>query len=214
MGASEETGDAPQPNRRRRRRPEEAEREILAAAEAFLRERPFRELTVDNLMTGTGLSRPSFYVYFRDRHHIVIKLIEDIGGQLFSGADAWFGGTGEDPAVEIHTAIDAIAQVYETHGKVLRAIQHAATQDAEVEEVYVGGLVGGFIDAVEAQIGVEVERGNAAPIADARRTAEAMVWMSERLLAEAFGNDPVDEREPVVAVLSTVLLRTVYGRAG
>ena len=38
------------PGRRRRRSAEEAEREIIEAAEALLRERPFRELTVDEVM--------------------------------------------------------------------------------------------------------------------------------------------------------------------
>jgi len=169
-------------------------------------------MTVDNLMAEIDLSRPSFYVYFRDRHHVVIRLIEEIGGQLFSGADAWFGGTGEDPAAETYAGVDGVAKVYEEHGKVLRAIAHAATQDEEVEEVYIGGLIGGFIDAVEAQIKTEVERGNAAPVPDPRRTAEAMVWMHERMLSESFGKDPVDEREPVVRVLSTALFRTVFGR--
>jgi AcrR family transcriptional regulator len=37
-----------------------AEREIIAAAEELLRERPFRDLTVDEVMRGTELSRPSF----------------------------------------------------------------------------------------------------------------------------------------------------------
>ena len=58
------------PPKRRRRSPESAEREILDAAESFLRERPFRDLTVDEVMARTTLSRPSFYVYFRDRHHL------------------------------------------------------------------------------------------------------------------------------------------------
>ena len=205
-------GGSPQTSRRRRRRPEEAEREILGAAEEFLRERPFREMTVDSLMAHIDLSRPSFYVYFRDRHHVVIKLIEEFGGQMFSGADAWFGGSGEDPVAEIYAAVDGVAAVYVQHGKVLRAIAHGATQDEEVEEVYIGGLVGGFIDAVEAQIKIEVERGNAPPVADPRRTAEAVVWMHERMLAESFGQEPVDEREPVVAALAEALLRTVFGR--
>ena len=63
-------------NRRHRRKPEAAESEILNAAENFLREFPFREMTVDHIMAGTGLSRPSFYEYFRDRSHLVIKLTE------------------------------------------------------------------------------------------------------------------------------------------
>jgi len=81
------------PARRRRRTPEVAEREIIAAAEAFLRERPFRELTVDEVMRRTDLSRPSFYVYFRDRHQLVLKVVEHLGGELFTMGDRWLSGT-------------------------------------------------------------------------------------------------------------------------
>src|SRR3954453_6264175 len=78
--------------RRRRRSPAEAEREILAAAERFLRERPLRELTIDEVMAGTGLSRPAFYVYFRDRHDLILRLIGEIGSELFEMADKWLKG--------------------------------------------------------------------------------------------------------------------------
>src|SRR3712207_7576997 len=86
-----------QPPRRRRRSPEEAEREIIAAAESLLRERPFRELTVDEVMRRTGLSRPSFYVYFRDRHHLVLRVVERIGGELFTMSERWFRGAEPGP---------------------------------------------------------------------------------------------------------------------
>ena len=39
-----------EPGRRRRRRRQDSEQEILEAAERLLRERPFRELTVDDLI--------------------------------------------------------------------------------------------------------------------------------------------------------------------
>ena len=86
-----------EPRRRRRRTPEVAEQEIIAAAEALLRERPFREMTVDEVMRRTDLSRPSFYVYFRDRHHLVLRVVEHIGGELFTMADRWFKGEGDGP---------------------------------------------------------------------------------------------------------------------
>ena len=35
-----------------------------------LKDHPFREMSVDNVMAGTGLSRPSFYEYFHDRHDL------------------------------------------------------------------------------------------------------------------------------------------------
>jgi hypothetical protein len=36
--------------------------------------------------------------------------------------------------------------------------------------------------------------------------------MHERMLAESFGKEPVDDREPVVRALSAALLRTAFGR--
>jgi AcrR family transcriptional regulator len=200
--------------RRRRRRPEEAEDEILAAAREFLGERPFREMTVDHLMAKMDLSRPSFYVYFRDRNHVVIRLIEELGDQMLSAAEAWLRGTGEDPAAEIYAAVDGITAVYEQHGKVLRAIAHAAAQDADVEKVYIGGLITGFVEATAAQIKVEVERGSATLLADPHPTAEALVWMHERMLSESFGKEPVSAREPVIVALAEAMLRIIYGRTG
>src|SRR3712207_6898298 len=106
-----------QPPRRRRRSPEEAEREIIAAAESLLRARPFRELTVDEVMRGTELSRPSFYVYFRDRHHLVLRVVEHIGGELFTMSDRWYAGDGDGPAL-IRAATDGIVAVFAEHGPV------------------------------------------------------------------------------------------------
>jgi len=84
--------------RRRRRTPEVAEAEIVAAAEALLRERPFRELTVDEVMRRTDLSRPSFYVYFRDRHHLVLRVVEHLGRELRTMSQRWYTGSGDGPA--------------------------------------------------------------------------------------------------------------------
>src|ERR671930_1521422 len=97
--------------RRRRRTPEAAQREIIEAAESLLRERPFRELTVDEVMRRTGLSRPSFYVYFRDRHDLVLRIVEHIGGELFAMSERWYAGTGAGPAL-VRDAIDGVVGVF------------------------------------------------------------------------------------------------------
>ncbi len=82
------------PAHRRRRRPEEAERAILAAARSFLERNPFREMTVERVMTRTGLSRPAFYAYFRDRYELVARVLEGIGGLLFAVDRRWLVGSG------------------------------------------------------------------------------------------------------------------------
>src|SRR3954471_9922536 len=91
-------------HRRRRRTPEVAEREIMDAAEELLRERPFRELTVDEVMRRTELSRPSFYVYFRDRHHLVLRIVERLTAESSAMADIWLQADGASGADTIRDA--------------------------------------------------------------------------------------------------------------
>src|SRR5256885_15928512 len=105
--------------RRRRRTPEVAEQEILSAAEGLLRERPFRELTVDEVMRRTELSRPSFYVYFRDRHHLVLRVVEHIGAELRTMSQRWYTGAGDGPALA-REAMEGIGEGYGEHRPVLR----------------------------------------------------------------------------------------------
>ncbi len=192
--------------KRRRRSPESAEREILDAAESFLRERPFRDLTVDEVMARTTLSRPSFYVYFRDRHHLVVRLVEGIGGELFEQADRWLRGTG-DPRAEVRAALSGVAGVYAEHGLVLAAIADAAGHDPGVESTY-RDLIERFI--ATAAVRIEREPTTGVP---PEETARALVWMNERYLREALGRHPQTPVATVIDTLWTIWVRTLYPTA-
>ena len=196
--------------RRRRRTPEVAEGEIVAAAEALLRERPFRELTVDELMRRTGLSRPSFYVYFSDRHELVLRVVEHIGGELFTMADRWFTGEGDGPELA-RAATEGIVAVFAEHGPVLRALADAAADDPDVDEAY-GQLVTSFVDVTAGHIEQEIDAGRILPL-DARETAKALVWMNERYLLESLGRLPQQPAAQVVETLWTIWVRTLYTAA-
>src|SRR5262245_9635924 len=192
--------------KRRRRSPEAAEREIVDAAEALLRERPFRELTVDEVMRGTGLSRPSFYVYFRDRHHLVLRVVEHLGGELFTMSDRWVGGTGE-PLVLARSALEGIVAVFAEHGPVMRALADAAPDDPEVEAAY-SGVIQSFIDVVGGHVASEIAAGRILPL-NPVPTATALVWMTERyLMLSLGGRERVTPTDVVFDTLWTIWTRT------
>ena len=193
---------------RRRRTRIEAQREIISAAESLLRERPFRELTVDEVMRRTELSRPSFYVYFRDRHELVLRVVEHLGAELFTMSERWFAGEGDGAALA-REAIEGIVAVYAEHGPVLRALSDAAVHDPDVEAAY-GALVQGFVDVTARQIEAEIGAGRILPV-DAGETAKALVWMMERYLTLALGREPVTPVPVVVETLATILTRVLYG---
>jgi AcrR family transcriptional regulator len=198
------------PAPRRRRRREDSEQEILEAAERLLRERPFRELTVDELMAATTQSRTAFYRHFTSRQDLLIRLLSDLNQELWAVSEAWFGGSG-DPLAEGRDALERLTDVYQAHGPVLLALAEAAHHDDEVERVY-DALVQGFIAATVARI----ERDAAAGLADVphpEQVATALVWMTERHLAVTFGRPGTGpaERTAAVEALLVIWLRTLYG---
>ena len=185
-----------------------AEGEIVAAAEAFLREHPFRELTVDEVMRRTDLSRPSFYVYFRDRHDLVLRVVAHLESELFGMSDRWFRGAGEGRET-VAEALGGIVEVFAEHGPVLRALADAAANDPRVEEAY-GALVQRFVDATARHIENEVAAGRVLPL-DPRETAAALVWMNERYLVESLGREPHSRPQAVADTLLTIWTRVLYG---
>ena len=205
--------DAPLPppapeGKRRRRSREVARAEILAAAEEFLSQHPFRDLSVEEVMARTGLSRSSFYVYFRDRHDLLLRLVERLGDEIYAVADAWYHG-GEDPQRDLRDALAGVVEVYRRHGLVLRAIADASSLDPEAEAVY-QGLVGRFVEASAARIREEIAAGRIDAI-DPLETSTALVWMSERYLTRNFGVLPHrQDAGEVIGILHRIWLRSLY----
>jgi TetR/AcrR family transcriptional regulator, ethionamide resistance regulator len=203
---------------RRRRRPEEAERAILAAARAFLEERPFREMTVEGVMVRTGLSRPAFYAYFKDRYDLVTRLLEGVGSLLFALDWRWLsGGEVEEEARDVLVdALRAGSRTFVEYGPVLRAIADAAGYDAKVEQVYRYGLIERLVAAVASRISRDVEAGLSPSGLDPQETARALVLMTERYLLDAFGRPERRPSRPESAAffgtLEEIWVRTLYGR--
>jgi TetR/AcrR family transcriptional regulator, ethionamide resistance regulator len=204
-GRSSATG-----GRRRRRSPEVAEQEIIDAAEGLLRERPFRELTVDEVMRRTELSRPSFYVYFRDRHHLVLKVVERLQSESAAMADVWYSAEGSGREV-IREATAGVVAVFARHGAVLEALSDAAADDPEVEAAH-RGVLNFFIDATARHIEREIEAGNMIPC-NAYETARALSIMNDRYMTTVLGRNPTVDPEVVVDTITTIWVRTLYGES-
>jgi TetR/AcrR family transcriptional regulator, ethionamide resistance regulator len=195
--------------RRRRRKPEAAEAEILNAAESFLREFPLREMMVDDVMARTGLSRPSFYEYFRDRNHLVIKLTERLSERNRAITERWFSG--DDPVQDLRRTTRDLVEMYVTHGHLLRALADAANNDAEVEASYRKSF-DSVIDATAQRIRNHVASGaTMLDELDPREIAAALLWMNERYLIEKLGRRPQADPKAVADTLAAIWLRVLHG---
>jgi TetR/AcrR family transcriptional regulator, ethionamide resistance regulator len=195
---------------RRRRSPEEAEREILDAAESFLRERPFRELTVEEVMARTGLSRPAFYAYFRDRYGLVRGILERAGSELFEIDRGWLEGTGEVSRVKVRETLEGGAAFFARRGPLLRAVNDASSGDQEIERMYRFGLIERFAQAVTARIRQGQAEGEMSAELDPEAVGLALVLMTERYLLDTVSRDAEIDPEPIVEALTTIWTRTLY----
>ncbi|WP_457788799.1 TetR/AcrR family transcriptional regulator [Acinetobacter baumannii] len=194
--------------RRPKHDPKESEREILEAAEQFLSEHHFRDLNIDEVMRRTGLKRPAFYVHFRDKNDLTLRLVQNISKELFDIADRWLAGTNHQE--DLRRALVDSVNVYVEHGRLLRAFVEAASGDERVDRVY-RGLIQDFITAAAQHIKAEQQAGKIKKDVEVEETAKALIWLEERYLSETFGHASQVEPEIVIQVLQNIWISTLYG---
>lgn len=198
-----------QARKRIRRRPEDAEREILAAAEAFLKDHEFRELSVDRVMAGTGMVRSTFYNYFPDRYALILRLTQELEREMMVGLQPWIEEAG-DPAQNLRAGLEQVVQVAARHGHLVRAVHEAAFHDADVGRVY-WNLLDNFIDVVETRIKRE-NRAGVTSVPRPREVAHALLQMNSNVLVQRLGRPQPDSPRDVADTLMFIWERVLYGR--
>jgi AcrR family transcriptional regulator len=181
---------------------------ILNAALDFIWSHPFRDMTVNSLMTSTGLSRSAFYQYFDDLHELMETLLHMLQDEVFASAQPYFEGVG-DPVVLLGESLAGLVRVGHERGPFLRAITDAAVTDSRLEKAW-AKFTAGFDDAVEARIKADQEQG-LTPVFDARPVAHALNRLDAYTLIDAFGAHPRSEPEPVREALARIWVSTLYG---
>src|SRR5882757_9912067 len=138
--AQSPTAASARPSRGRRgSRPSGDDRElaILTTAERLLADRPFSEISIDDLAKGAGISRPTFYFYFPSKDAVLLTLLDRIIAEADERADKALGpmDTGVDPA-GVWRAINALFESFSAHRPVMIAGSAARPTNAEVATMW------------------------------------------------------------------------------
>ena len=191
---------------RQREQRQGTRREILAAADRFLRERPFRELSVEVVMAETGLTRTAFYRHFDDVTELVLRLLDELGSEVYPIAQRWGENAGSDypkPALE---GLQAIVDFFARNGPLIRAIAEAAVTDEQIERAYRGALEG-FVEITTVTLDRLVQLGQL-DVPDTRAMARALNLMNQAYLLDEFGGGTGDPRL-ALETLTTIWLRAL-----
>src|ERR1700756_2731345 len=102
---------------RRATRPSGDDREqaILATAERLLEERGFAGISVDDLAKGAGLSRPTFYFYFKSKEDVLLSLLEPVIARADSEFDGAVLRLPTDPRRVWRNGIKAVYMGFSSH---------------------------------------------------------------------------------------------------
>ena len=197
---------AVQRNKRRQLR-EQTRQQILDAAQEFLRERSFRELSVDAVMSRTGHTRTVFYRHFDDIPSLVLTLIAEVGAELVEVGEQWAqtDRVGPDVARE---RLAIFVDFYARNGPLVSAVAEAAHHDDEVERAY-SQMVEGFVALTTQAVQARIDSGELAPL-DAPEIARALIRMLNAYLDDALGHEPYTDPARVLETVWTIWTRTLF----
>jgi TetR/AcrR family transcriptional regulator, ethionamide resistance regulator len=190
---------------------DDRERAILATAERLLEQRPFHEISIDDLARGAGISRPTFYFYFPSKEAVLLTLLDRMVEEARTGQGDALERFAEDPAHWLRQGITAIYETFRSHRAVTLAAAEIRATSEEGRELW-ARVMEQWVEETRAAIEVERARGAAADGLPARDLAVALNLMNERvLLATLADYKPAIDEQNVIDVLVAVWLRAIYG---
>jgi AcrR family transcriptional regulator len=159
---------------------------LLAATVELLGEgTAFADLGIEQIVRRAGYSRPTFYKYFRDKRELVLQLGAALQVTVTAAADPWLTGQ----SGRTRETLTAVLDAFRAHRETLEAVNEAATYDPDVTAFWRAFHEGFLTTATD-----RILRGDPA-LGQARASARAyaLVWMTQRVLAEHLAVPTQDE---------------------
>jgi AcrR family transcriptional regulator len=212
MATAPSAAEKPARGRRGRRASgDERERAILATAERLLEERPLREISVEDLAKGAGISRPTFYFYFPSKDAVLLTLVDRVVEEAASSREEALAKLAEEPRAGWQQGLQATFEAFRSRRGAILAAAELRTANSEARALW-AEVMEGWVGDVAAIIEAERARGVAPPGQPARDLAIALVQMNERVhFATLAGEAPSLEEERVTEILVDIWVRTIYG---
>jgi len=190
------------------RKSDRTQQSILDAALKHLWTHPYRNLTVNELMSIAGSSRSAFYRYYEDLPAMMEHLLNQLEEKILAVTNAWFIEDG-DPVPLLQESLGNMVRVCYQYGPILRAVIDAAPMNERLEKAWTR-FTKDFDDAVTNRIQHQQTTGLIKPF-DARSIAMALNRMNAELVRHHFGRRPRSNQKSVRDAILRVWVATLYG---
>lgn len=174
-------------------RAERTRARLLDSTRVLIAERgAFAALSIAEIAAASGVSRPTFYAYFRDKRDLVLALGAEMERDIRAVADPWLAG--ED--VPLEQTLEGVLAGFRRHGPAVEAIVEASAYDVDVAAFW-RAFHQWFVESgTRRALTADPEIGEEG----ARAAAFALVWMTERSFTEHLAVPQVGDAALISAV--------------
>jgi AcrR family transcriptional regulator len=183
---------------------------ILSTAERLMAERPFADISVDDLARGAGISRPTFYFYFRSKDAVLLKLLDRVVAESEAAAAEALTRAAAEPRDRARLVIETMFRTFQRHRAVTSACAERRLVDPEIRRRW-ARVLESWVDDTQRMIEHERLCGAAPDGIPARTLAIALSSMNERVVGGSLLDDqPALASDDVMDVLVHVWLGAIY----
>jgi AcrR family transcriptional regulator len=181
---------------------------ILDVARRLFSERPYESVTIDDLASGAGISRTSFYFYFPTKTAVMTALMSHVWDEL-AASHVWFDAPGPSPEL-LRAQLSTSARLWRANAGVLSCAATAVASSGELRE-FVGKVKARYDDRAAEKIRRDQDAGAATTGIAARRLAEMISAIRDARYEQLAGASDA-ELEEAVDDLAEAITRLVYAR--
>jgi len=190
------------------------EKRILSVIEEVLRGGvTYTELSVEQIAHAAGISRSTFYLYFRDKVDVLLRLSGSLKTESFAIAEAW-RPCGPDGGLDgLARTYELILRHYRDHAALLSAINEVAAYDPAVREAWTADQ-DRFIDNLVAGLEKEQQAGRTPADIDPQTAAKVIVRGGAQVIAQQVANSDGSDDALIAGELARGYWYGVYRRPG
>jgi AcrR family transcriptional regulator len=181
----------------------EARRRIVAATSALLRDRAFRELTVEAVMAQAQLARTVFYRHFDSLAGVVLSLLDEAVAD--AERVAYSAEHPERPEV-LYAMLDRGVELWARHGHLLAAVEEAAHHDPSVAAAYRAAFERS-VQSTATMMTTAVENGHYT--LEPQPVARALLHLNAGYLTDALARSAHPDRDEALRTLWTIWSRVL-----
>jgi AcrR family transcriptional regulator len=169
----------------------------------------YAELSVDRLVEAAGISRSTFYKYFKDKSGLLFALSVALQDDFLAGARAWLDLPPDATKADYREAFGVVFATYRTHRVLMRSIVESADYDLATRARF-GEMMRVFVEVVAAHIRRGQAAGSIPSTRDATVLAKWITLMLERGQMQHIGPATDEELERLIVAVTDIVWKSLY----